>query len=62
VRSEYQPERKRKNGSTVFIPKYQENGNIRDKSGPRVLVEEPYYRTDLGKFRGKAGSRFSVYD
>jgi hypothetical protein len=23
VRSEYQPERKRKHGSTVFIPKYQ---------------------------------------
>jgi hypothetical protein len=41
VRSEYQPERKRKHGSTVFIPKCQENGNIRDKSGPRVLVREP---------------------
>jgi hypothetical protein len=28
VRCEYQPERKRKHGSTVFIPKYKKNGNI----------------------------------
>jgi hypothetical protein len=52
-RSEYQPERKNKYESTVFIPRYQENGNIRDESGNgrgafKLLM-------DFGQFREKAG-------
>jgi hypothetical protein len=53
VRSEYQPERKRKMGRLFIYPSIKKNGNVRDKSGPQVLVWEPYYRTDIGEMSWK---------
>jgi hypothetical protein len=53
--NDQQPKRKKKHGLTVFIPRYQENGNVRDKSGPWVMVREPCYQS--GRIVGeKAGS------
>jgi hypothetical protein len=39
-------------GRLFLYPSIKKTETLGDKSGPRVLVREPYYRTDFGEISG----------